>query len=121
MVVSLDRKNALILSDAHEGPVIEARGVNKTYDTGEIKVVALRDVNLTIDRGEMVAVMGPSGCGKTTLLNCLSGLDTTDSGEILIAQHRPVEAQGRSAHCIPGARDGLHLPVLQPAAGAQRR
>jgi putative ABC transport system ATP-binding protein len=32
----------------------------------------------------MVAVMGPSGCGKTTLLNCLSGLDIIDSGEILI-------------------------------------
>jgi putative ABC transport system ATP-binding protein len=32
----------------------------------------------------MVAIMGPSGCGKTTLLNCLSGLDAVDEGEILI-------------------------------------
>jgi putative ABC transport system ATP-binding protein len=32
----------------------------------------------------MVAIMGPSGCGKTTLLNCLSGLDSTDSGEIFV-------------------------------------
>jgi putative ABC transport system ATP-binding protein len=32
----------------------------------------------------MVAIMGPSGCGKTTLLNCLSGLDAIDSGEVLI-------------------------------------
>jgi putative ABC transport system ATP-binding protein len=32
----------------------------------------------------MVAIMGPSGCGKTTLLNCLSGLDDIDSGEVLI-------------------------------------
>jgi putative ABC transport system ATP-binding protein len=40
---------------------------------------------MTITRGEMVAIMGPSGCGKTTLLNCLSGLDEIDSGEIRIA------------------------------------
>jgi putative ABC transport system ATP-binding protein len=32
----------------------------------------------------MVAIMGPSGCGKTTLLNCLSGLDSVDGGEVLI-------------------------------------
>jgi putative ABC transport system ATP-binding protein len=37
-----------------------------------------------IGRGEMVSVMGPSGCGKTTLLNCLSGLDAIDAGEVLI-------------------------------------
>ncbi len=34
--------------------------------------------------GEMVAIMGPSGCGKTTLLNCLSGLDTIDEGNVFI-------------------------------------
>ena len=32
----------------------------------------------------MVAIMGPSGCGKTTLLNSLAGLDSIDSGEIII-------------------------------------
>ena len=41
-------------------------------------------MDLSIARGEMVAVMGPSGCGKTTLLNCLSGLDGFDGGEVLI-------------------------------------
>jgi ABC-type lipoprotein export system ATPase subunit len=64
--------------------IVEARGVSKTYDTGKIQVDALTDVDLTIRRGEMVSVMGPSGCGKTTLLNCLSGLDAVDGGEVLI-------------------------------------
>ena len=66
------------------GPIVEARGVSKTYDTGKIQVNALTAVDLTIRRGEMVSVMGPSGCGKTTLLNCLSGLDAVDDGEVLI-------------------------------------
>jgi putative ABC transport system ATP-binding protein len=64
--------------------IVEARGVSKTYDTGKIQVNALTSVDLTINRGEMVSVMGPSGCGKTTLLNCLSGLDAVEDGEVLI-------------------------------------
>ncbi len=65
-------------------PIVEARSVVKTYDTGAVQVQALRGVKLALERGEMVAIMGPSGCGKTTLLNCLSGLDSTDDGEVLI-------------------------------------
>jgi putative ABC transport system ATP-binding protein len=64
--------------------MVEARGVEKEYAAGGVRVRALRGVDLSISRGEMVAVMGPSGCGKTTLLNCLSGLDEFDRGEVLI-------------------------------------
>ncbi len=67
-----------------EEPIIDARGVQKVYDTGEVKVHALKGMDLQIKRGDMVSVMGPSGCGKTTLLNCLSGLDGLDGGEVLI-------------------------------------
>jgi putative ABC transport system ATP-binding protein len=65
--------------------IIEATGVRKLYDTGRHRVEALAGVDLTVRRGEVVAVMGPSGCGKTTLLNCLSGLDTIDGGQVKIA------------------------------------
>jgi len=64
--------------------IVEARSVVKTYDSGDVRVQALRGVDLELRRGEMVSIMGPSGCGKTTLLNCLSGLDAIDSGEVRI-------------------------------------
>jgi len=64
--------------------IVQASEIVKTYATGRIAVRALRGVNLSVVRGEIIAIMGPSGCGKTTLLNCLSGLDTIDSGQIIV-------------------------------------
>jgi putative ABC transport system ATP-binding protein len=65
-------------------PIVQAQTIVKTYETGAVRVEALRGVDLILERGEMAAIMGPSGCGKTTLLNCLSGLDTVDEGEVVI-------------------------------------
>ncbi|MCB0044734.1 MAG: ABC transporter ATP-binding protein [Caldilineaceae bacterium] len=65
-------------------PIILAEDVHKSYRSGKIEVHALRGVGINIEGGEMVAIMGPSGCGKTTLLNCLSGLDEIDGGEVRI-------------------------------------
>jgi putative ABC transport system ATP-binding protein len=75
--------------------IVQATGVHKTYHTGQVSVPALRGVDLSVRRGEMVAIMGPSGCGKTTLLNCLSGLDTADQGQIAI---EGVSLSGMSDH-----------------------
>jgi ABC-type lipoprotein export system ATPase subunit len=71
----------LAMTDA---PIVVAHNVHKTYETGEVRVPALQGVDLVVERGEMVSIMGPSGCGKTTLLNCLSGLDAIDTGEVVI-------------------------------------
>ena len=64
--------------------MIEARGVQKVYAAGGLRVRALRGVDLGARRGEMVAIMGPSGSGKTTLLNVLSGLDDLSDGEVYV-------------------------------------
>jgi putative ABC transport system ATP-binding protein len=63
--------------------IVEAVDVRKVYRNGA-EVEALRGVDLRVERGEMVAIMGPSGCGKTTLLNCLSGLESIDRGDVLV-------------------------------------
>jgi ABC-type lipoprotein export system ATPase subunit len=65
-------------------PIVEAIDVVKDYDTGDVVVHALRGLDLKVEQGEMVAIMGPSGCGKTTLLNCLSGIDEINTGDIFV-------------------------------------
>ena len=64
--------------------VISTNNLHKFYGTKDQKVHALKGLNLSIEEGEIVGIMGPSGCGKTTLLNCLSGLDSFDEGNISI-------------------------------------
>tara|TARA_B110000438_G_scaffold4039_1_gene4072 strand:+ start:2431 stop:3108 length:678 start_codon:yes stop_codon:yes gene_type:complete len=64
--------------------VISTTNLHKSYGLKDQEVHALRGVDISIKEGEIVGVMGPSGCGKTTLLNCLSGLDSFDDGNILI-------------------------------------
>ncbi len=78
-------------------PVIELRGVSRSYDSGS----ALNGVTLTIEAGESVAVLGPSGSGKSTLLNVIAGLDRPTAGTVTV--------------------DGVRVDRLTEAASARYR
>jgi ABC-type lipoprotein export system ATPase subunit len=116
--------------------IVEARSIVKTYDTGAVRVDALRGVELTLERGEMAAIMGPSGCGKTTLLNCLSGLDSVDEGEVVIegtslgemsdrertdyrARHMGFVFQFYNLMPVLTAVENVELPLLLARVGAK--
>jgi putative ABC transport system ATP-binding protein len=60
----------------------------KTFRQGDEIITGLDNLSITIDAGEFVCLSGPSGSGKTTLLNAMGGLDTPDSGQILIGGTR---------------------------------
>lgn len=118
----------------HLDVMVHARDVVKTYRTGDITVEALRGVDLDIRSGEFIVIMGPSGHGKSTLLNCLSGIDSIDSGTVRIdnQQIHEMKDRARTAHrakrmgfvfqnfnLIPvlSAAENVELPLL--AAGAK--
>jgi len=64
-------------------PMIQLRGLTKTYGEGAAAIQALRGIDLTIMRGEFVAIMGPPGSGKSTLLHVLGCLASPSSGHYL--------------------------------------
>ncbi len=66
-------------------PMIQCRGVSKSYHKGSTVVTPLEALDLDVPKGEFLALMGPSGSGKTTLLNLLSGIDSPTSGSLVIA------------------------------------
>jgi putative ABC transport system ATP-binding protein len=68
-------------------PVFVARGLCKSYGSGDAAVHALRDLDLDILQGEFVVLLGPSGSGKSTLLNILGGLDAPTSGRAAWRDH----------------------------------
>lgn len=56
----------------------------KTYGSGAAKTVANDRISFAVEEGEFVAIVGPSGAGKSTILNILGGMDTNDSGQVLV-------------------------------------
>lgn len=63
---------------------VSFQNVTKYYKMGEITVRASDGISFDIEKGEFVVVVGPSGAGKTTILNILGGMDTCDSGKIIV-------------------------------------
>jgi ABC-type lipoprotein export system ATPase subunit len=66
-------------------PVLQLKGVDKTYRRGDEQVHVLVDFDFTLDAGEFVVVTGPSGAGKSTLLHIAGGLDAPDNGRVAVA------------------------------------
>lgn len=60
--------------------MLEVKNLSKEFNGHQI----LRDISFTLKDGEIMTIVGPSGAGKTTLLRIIAGLETKDSGEILI-------------------------------------
>jgi putative ABC transport system ATP-binding protein len=67
---------------ANGAATLTARGLWKTYRSGEVEVHALQGVDLELRPSELVVLLGPSGSGKSTLLNILGGLDTATAGTV---------------------------------------
>ena len=63
---------------------VSFQDVVKEYKMGEVTVHASDGISFEIEKGEFTVVVGPSGAGKTTVLNMLGGMDTCDSGKIVV-------------------------------------
>ncbi|ENC6656886.1 MacB family efflux pump subunit [Aeromonas hydrophila] len=64
-------------------PLIQLKGIERRYQSGEQEVTVLHPLDLTIEAGEMIAIVGASGSGKSTLMNLLGCLDRPSSGQYL--------------------------------------
>jgi lipoprotein-releasing system ATP-binding protein len=80
----------------NETPILSARGLCKSYPSGDRRITVLRGTDLEIAPGESVSVRGESGSGKSTLLHLLAGLDEPDSGTVAWAGSADTGASRRA-------------------------
>ena len=74
---------------------VELKNINKTYGSYQ----ASKNVNFGIEKGKLIGLLGPSGSGKTTILRMIAGLETPDSGEIII--------NGKVVNDVPASERGI--------------
>lgn len=74
---------------------LEMKNIYKTFDGFH----ASNDVNFSVEKGDLAALLGPSGSGKTTILRMIAGLDTPDSGDIII--------NNTKVNSLPGSKRGI--------------
>ncbi|MBX3142236.1 MAG: ABC transporter ATP-binding protein [Trueperaceae bacterium] len=89
---------------------IRVEKLRKTFESSEgVTVTALNDVDLTVPNGTVTTLLGPSGCGKTTLLRCIAGLETPDSGTIRIGDAVVWQSDGRSTTSVTPDKRGIGM------------
>ena len=72
---------------------VEVQHVFKAFPHNGSSIEAIHDVSFTVEQGEFVCLLGPSGCGKSTIVHLIAGLESPDSGAILV-DGRPVKGPG---------------------------
>jgi lipoprotein-releasing system ATP-binding protein len=77
--------DSLQAATMHDGEVIRAEALAKTYAEGKLRTPVFDGLDLAVHAGETVAILGASGAGKSTLLHLLGGLDTPTAGEVFVA------------------------------------
>jgi putative ABC transport system ATP-binding protein len=120
-------------------PIIQIRGVSKSYRRDSLAIPVLRDITLDVPEGEFIALMGPSGSGKTTLLNLVAGIDRPNQGSVTVAgtdvarlgeselakwraQHIGFVFQFYNLIPVLTAYENVELPLLlAPLSKAERR
>jgi peptide/nickel transport system ATP-binding protein len=101
-------------------PIAELSGATKSYrqrrllSRSQYEIKALRGLELRIERGTTLGLVGPSGCGKSTVARCLAGMESLDSGKVLIDGHDVTSLRGRAL--LP-YRNQVQL-IFQDAAAA---
>lgn len=86
-----------VLEKYRQGKImyVELKNINKTFGTFK----ASDNVNFGVEKGKLVALLGPSGSGKTTILRMIAGLETPDSGQVII--------DGKVMNDIPASKRGI--------------
>jgi len=88
--------------------VIEARGLDLTFETSDGPVQALKDVSISIEKGDFVSFIGPSGCGKTTFLRAVAALEHPTAGTLSVNGMSPDEARQARAYGYVFQAAGLY-------------
>ena len=75
--------------------ILELRDIRKSFGSNAI----LKDLSLSVQKGEVVVILGSSGCGKSTLLRCINGLESIQSGDILL-DGQSILSQKKDFHLV---------------------
>ena len=88
-------------------PLISAKGLSKTYKTGDVEVRAVREIDFEIEQASFVSFVGPSGSGKSTVLNMIGCLDRPTSGDLVVLDTDVFKLNRKQAATFRGGNIGF--------------